>query len=60
MESLVPLAKSSLVLEFIYDIQSSTFFNMYDSWNNNNIILILLAFPKYGLLFCAVNITADI
>ena len=28
--------KSSLISEFICDIQSSNYFNIYDSWNNNH------------------------
>ena len=43
--------KSSLVFEFICDIYSSIYFNMYDSWNNYHIILLALAFPKSGLRF---------
>ena len=38
-------------LEFICDIQSSTFFPIYDSWNNNPRILVVLTFPKCGLPF---------
>ena len=30
---------------------------MYDSWNNNLKILLVLGLPKCGLPFCAVNIT---
>ena len=26
---------------------------MHDSWNNNHKLLLVLTFPKYGLLFCA-------
>ena len=40
--------KLSLIMEFICDKQSSTFFNMYDSWINNCKIVLILAFPKCG------------
>ena len=43
--------KSSLVFEFICDIQSSIYFNMYDSWNNYHIIVLAMPFPKSGLRF---------
>ena len=43
--------KQSLILEFISDIQSLTYFNMYDSYNNNHIILLALEFLKCGQPF---------
>ena len=47
--------KSFLKFKLICDIQSSTYFHMFISWNNNSQILLSLAFT-----FCAVNITEDI
>ena len=43
--------KSSFNFEFIRDIQSSTFFQMYDCWNNIHKIRLVLPFPKCGLPF---------
>ena len=51
-----PSWKSSLILEFISDIQSLTFFQMYDFLNNNHRILLILAFPNVVCLFCAGDI----
>ena len=51
--------KSSFILEFICDIYSSTYFNMHDSWNNNQKILLVLAFPKCGLPFLCCHIIGD-
>ena len=48
-----PSWKSSLILEFISDIQSLTFFQMYDSLNNNHRILLILKFPNVVCFFSA-------
>ena len=53
-------AQDDFVWEFICDIESSTYFNKYDSWNNKH--KILLGFPNCGLRNYAIwyYLTGDI
>ena len=51
--------KSSLIFEIFCDIGWSTYFYMYDSWNNKHKIALVLSFSKRGLPFFTFIITGD-
>ena len=53
--------KSSLILEFICNIQSSTYIlNMDDSLNNNHVILIVMGFPMIWSAFSFLSMLPEI